>query len=116
FFSKEVPLFSLQFSKDSVGNIQKVVAFKRDVWIKVKRARPTLQDLKSLEGKYQSKDDPDNVIMLIVRGNNLVVKQLWDGKEIMMVPQTPTYFYNASQSYPLQVLKDTNGETNQVTV
>jgi hypothetical protein len=116
FFSKEVPMFSLQFSQDSVGNIQKMVAFKRDIWYKLKRTQPTMQDLKSAEGKYQSKDDPDDVIQLIARGNNLVVKQLWDGKEIMVEPQTATYFYNGSQSFPLQIHKDINGATTQVTL
>jgi hypothetical protein len=116
FFSKEVPLFTLTFSKDSYGNVDKFVAFKQDVWIKLKKTQPTLQELKSFEGKYQSKDDPDNVIQLIARGSNLVVKQLWDGKEITVEAQTPTYFYNLSQSYPLQISKDNEGAATQVTI
>ena len=39
FFSKAIPLFSLDFSKDKDGNITQVLAFKRDVWIKKDKLR-----------------------------------------------------------------------------
>ncbi len=116
FFSKEAPLFSLAFSKDNAGNISQVLAFKRDLWVKLKKVHPSVQQLKSYEGKYQSKDDPDNFIQLIAKENNLVVKQLWDGKETIVEPQTKTYFYNNSQSYPLQIIKDKDGTAMQVTI
>jgi hypothetical protein len=116
FFSKEVPLFPLSFSKDKDGNIAQVLAFKKDLWIKIKKVSLTSEQLKLYEGKFQSKDDPDNLIQLSARNNQLIVKQLWDGKEITLEPQTETYFYNDAQSYPLQGVKDKDGNITQVWV
>jgi hypothetical protein len=116
FFSKEAPLFSLSFSKDKDGNIAQALAFKKDLWIKTKKVSLTIEQLKPYEGKFQSKDDPDNLIQLSARNNQLIVKQLWDGKEITLEPQTETYFYNDAQSYPLQGIKDKDGNITQVWV
>lgn len=114
FFSKEIPLFSLSFTKDKDGNITQALAFKRDAWIKIKKINLTTAQLKPYEGKFQSKDDPDNYIQISAKNNNLVVKQLWDGKEITVEPQTGTYFYNDTQSFPLQIAKDKDGNITQV--
>jgi hypothetical protein len=114
FFSKEAPLFSFSFTKDKDGNITQALAFKRDMWIKIKKINLTTEKLKSYEGKFQSKDDPDNYIQISAKNNNLVIKQLWDGKEITVEPQTETYFYNDAQSFPLQIAKDKDGNITQV--
>jgi hypothetical protein len=116
FFSKETPLFSLTFTKNKDGIITEVLAFKRDRWIKVKKFQPGPAILKMYEGKYQSKDDPDNLIQIIAKGNNIIVKQLWDGKETLIEPQTETYFYNDEKSYPLQFIKDKDGKVSQALV
>jgi hypothetical protein len=116
FFCKGVPLFSLTFIKDKDGNIAQAIAFKRDIWQKVKKISPTDKQLSAIQGKYQSKDDADNYIQIISSNAKLVVKQLWDGKEIIVDPQTDTYFYNDDQSYPLQVIKDKNENIIQVLV
>jgi hypothetical protein len=109
FFSKEVPLFSLTFTKDNAGSITQMLAFKRDLWVKVNKSLPTLAQLKSYEGKYQLHDDPDNYIQIIANQNHLIVKQLWDKKEIVFEPKTETFFYNQEQSLPLLIIKDDSG-------
>jgi hypothetical protein len=116
FFSREVPLFSLTFTKAPDGSITQVLAFKRDMWDKVKKVHPATQELKAIEGKYQFKDDPDNYIQITAIDNHLVVKQLWDSKEMIVEPQTETYFYNNTQSYPLQVIKGNDGVVTQVLI
>ena len=116
FFVQDFPLFTLNFSKDSEGNISKVVAFKRDVWIKTKKPVISLNELKSYEGKFRSKDDPDNVVQLSVKNDHLVLIQLWDKKEIILQPKTNTYFSGESDSYPVVFTKDKDGMINQVTV
>ncbi|MBS1935898.1 MAG: hypothetical protein JST96_18005 [Bacteroidetes bacterium] len=116
FFIKDFPLFTLNFSKDKDGNIGQVTAFKRDVWIKTKKPSLTAAQLKSYEGKYQSNDDPDNLIQLFVSDGHLVIKQLWDKKEIILEPKTDTYFYNEADSYPLVIMKNKDGKVNQLTV
>jgi hypothetical protein len=114
FFSKEVPLFSLKFSKDIFGNITQVLAFKRDLWVKVNKSLPTAAQLKAYEGKYQLIDDPDNYIQIMSKDDHLIVKQLWDGKEIIFEPKTETFFYNKEQSFPLLIIKDDGGAVIQV--
>ena len=114
FFSRETPLFNCTFTKTPDGAVTQALIFKRDKWDKLKKVSPTMAQLKIVEGKYQFKDDPDNYIQLIARNNKLVVKQLWDNKEIILDPQTEVYFYNNEQSYPLQVMKDKEGKVTQV--
>ena len=116
FFSREAPLFNCSFTKAPDGTVSLALISKRDKWDKLKKITLTTGQLKSVEGKYQFKDDPDNYIQLTARNNKLVVKQLWDNKEIILDPQTETYFYNNEQSYPLQVMKDKDGNVVQVLV
>ncbi|MES2330686.1 MAG: hypothetical protein V4539_13870 [Bacteroidota bacterium] len=116
FFNKDQLLFSLSFIKDKDGNISQALVNKRDTWNRVPPYNPTTEQLKIFEGKYQSKDDGDNYLQLIARGNNLVVKQLWDGKEILLTPKTETYFYNEKESYSLGLQKDKDGNYSQLKV
>jgi hypothetical protein len=116
FFSRVAPLFTLTFTKDKEGTITQALAFKRDLWVKLKVVQPTQDQLKTLEGKYQFSDDKDNYIQLTSKNGHLIVKQLWDGKEIILEPQTATYFYNSAESYPLLVIKDKSGMVTQVRV
>jgi len=66
------------------------------------------------EGKYQSKDDPDNEIQLIAADTGLVVRQLWDKKEFALEPVTNSYFYNQQRSYPLHIITDEKGHVEGV--
>jgi hypothetical protein len=116
FFSRVAPLLTLNFTKDKDETITQVLAFKRDLWVKAKAVHPSMEQLKALEGKYQFVDDQDNYIQLTQKDGNIIVKQLWDGKEIMVEPLTETFFYNNTQSYPLQVIKNENGIVFQVQV
>jgi hypothetical protein len=116
FFCKEAPLFSLLFVKDNEGNIAKALVNKRDNWEKVRKTAPTTEQLKTLEGKYEFKEDPDNVIQLIVKKNTLIIKQLWDKKEIILEPYTANYFYNNAESYPMQVTRDESGAVTQLLI
>jgi hypothetical protein len=116
FFSKEIPMFSLEFSKGSDGNIENALAFKRDAWQKVKPVQSSPEMLKKYEGKYQFKDDPDNLVQLLVKGHHLIVKQLWDGKETEMEQLAEYYFYNSAQSYPLVLIKDNSGNISKLLI
>ena len=116
FFVKDFPLFTLNFSKDKEGNINQVVAFKRDIWIKTKKPALSVDQLKSYEGKFRSNDDPDDMVQLTVVNDHLVLKQLWDKKEIILQPKTDLYFYNDAESYPVVILKNKEGLVNQITI
>jgi len=114
FFSKDVPMFSLTFAKDATGNIKQATAFRNDLWIKLSVVHSSLQALQTFEGKYQSKDDPDNVIQLVAGKDQLIVKQLWDKKELTVDQQTDMYFYNSAQNFPLQAYKDKDGKIARI--
>jgi hypothetical protein len=116
FFSRQSPVFALDFTKGPDGSIAEARAFKRDIWIRTKKQVPTAAQLKSYEGKYRFKDDPDNMVQLVARGNDLVVRQLWDGKETVVQPKTETYFYNDQRSYPLQIGLDKDGKVIRITI
>jgi adenylate kinase family enzyme len=114
FFSKEVPSFSLDFSKDKNGNITQALAFKRDVWIKKDKPALTPAILKSYEGKFRSQVDPDNEIRIIATDSNLIARQLWDKKDNVLQPLTDIYFNNRDRSFPLVIVKDPDGKVVQI--
>ena len=116
FFSKEAPMLPLEFSKDSNGKISGLVAGRRDHWTRLVTVHPAAADLKLLEGKYQSKDDPDNYLQVYAKNDQLVVKQVWDGKEIMVPALTASFFYNDAQSYSLLFRKDKDGNYTELTL
>lgn len=114
FFNKVQLLFTLHFVKGPDSTIVKVVAFSRDVWNKVQPVAYTPAQLKIFEGKYHLKEDPDDIIQIKASGNNLVVKQLWDGKETALYPVADKYFYNSAKSYPARFLPDDSGAITKV--
>jgi hypothetical protein len=114
FFSRQVPQFSLDFSKDKDGIVAQVLAFKRDVWIKTNKPELMPAILKTYEGKYRSQDDPDNEISITATDSNLVVRQLWDKKDRVLQPLTEIYFNNQDRSFPLVIVKDQQGKVSQV--
>ena len=116
FYSKDRPQFSVKFAKGPDSSIAQMVAFGRDQWDKAKKVQPATAELHVYEGKYRFKDDPDDLIQVSVKGDNLVIKQLWDGKETIVAPLVDLYFYNSEQSYPVKFRKDNNGAITQALV
>lgn len=116
FFSTRQKLFTIQFTKDNDGQITRMLAFRRDLWIKSKKIHLTQLQLKEFEGKYQFKDDKDDIIQIRAVGENLVFKQLWDGKETVLFAQTDSYFYNGPQAYPAKFNKNNEGVITSVVV
>ena len=114
--------FPLKF-KDSAGIIIQVLAFNRDVWNKVKNYKPVIkkevqltpQQLIAFEGKYQMKGgDQDDFLQIITKGNNLILKQLWDGQEIVFVPESALEFFCKDRLFPLKFSKGEDGAITQV--
>jgi hypothetical protein len=73
----------------------------------------TLQ-LTEFEGYYHADTDPDLYLQIMVKNNKLVLKQLWDNREITFDQKSEFYFYNDQQSFPLTFSKNANGEITQV--
>lgn len=113
FYKPDNLWFSVDFSEDANGNITKALVVKRDVWLKNPKPAITAAQLHSYEGRYRAKNDSDNIIQLIAKDSQLVVKQLWDGKEILVTPLADLYFYNKANAYPLQFVRDADGKVRQ---
>lgn len=113
FYKPDNLWFSVDFSEDAAGNITQALVVKRDVWLRNPKPAITAAQLRSYEGRYRAKNDSDNSIQLIARGSQLVVKQLWDGKEILVTPLADLYFYNKANAYSLQFVRDADGKVRQ---
>lgn len=116
FFNPQQPMTTVTFTKDSTGAISKMLAFKRDTWVKVPTPQVTVDQLRGFTGKFRGKDDPDNVILISIKGNGLVVKQMWDKKEILISPKSAVYFYNNEESFPVLFMKEKDGSVYRVRV
>ena len=46
--------------------------------------------------------------------DHLVLKQLWDGKEINFVPESELEFFCKDKPFPLKFIKDKNGNVIQM--
>jgi hypothetical protein len=110
FFKKERPNFTLSFSTDQQGQVTQFVAFGRDTWIRTGQLKISPAGFKAFEGKYRSKDDPDNEVRLTATDTGLLVKQLWDSKEVAVRPYTHSYFYNEQRKYALHIVTDSQGK------
>jgi uncharacterized protein YjhX (UPF0386 family) len=86
-----------KFTKDKDGNVTQVLAFDHDIWLKandsdLKEVQLSKQQLKALEGIYQLDANKAAYIHVIAKENELIAKQLWDGKEIAMSAQSDVSF------------------------
>jgi len=123
-FENQAQSFPLKFSSDQKGNISKVLAFNRDVWIKVNGYRPPVnveihlkpEMLKIFEGKYtfQFEKGNDSYIEITAYNDHITLKQMWDGKEINFVPKSDVEFFCKEQRFPLKFTKDGAGNVTQV--
>jgi len=73
------------------------------------------ESLKKFEGYYQFTNDTTNYLQITSQGNNLILHQLWDGKEITFERKSELEFYNQEYSFPLKFVSDQNGVITQVT-
>jgi uncharacterized protein YjhX (UPF0386 family) len=71
-------------------------------------------ELKAFEGYYQLDKDKDRYLQILIKENKLVLRQLWDQREIPFEQKSALNFYNEQFSFPLSFSKDTNGEITQV--
>lgn len=121
-FYNEDHSFPLKFTKNNAGAITQLLAFDRDLWVKgddnykfvpQKTIQLTAAQLKTLEGKYQAKDG-DNFLQITATPDHIVLKQLWDDKEIAFSPVSEVDFVNDAQTFPLKFTKGSDGLATQV--
>ena len=109
FFSREQRLLNLKFNRGADGSIGSVEAFNKEKFDKIRKPPVSLTLMRPFEGSYRLKADSDDVIRLTATDSGLVVRQLWDGKEIVVRPLTGSYFYNKNHAYTLYFRKDKDG-------
>ena len=109
FFNRDQLQYTLDFKKDAGGNITQVLAFKRDLWSKVEKPHYGPEEMKAFAGKYQLNVDSDDVIQIRPSGGDLVIRQLWDGKETVVSPLAALYFYNEKEKLPFYFSKNSDG-------
>jgi len=71
--------------------------------------------LKKFEGYYQFTNDTTDYLQITSRGDNLMLHQSWDGKEITFERKSELEFFNEEYSFPLKFGSDQNGLITQVT-
>ena len=71
--------------------------------------------LKKFEGYYQFTNDTTAYLQITSRGDNLMLHQSWDGKEITFERKSELEFFNEEYSFPLKFESDQNGLITQVT-
>ncbi|MFI5194076.1 MAG: M56 family metallopeptidase [Chitinophagales bacterium] len=118
--------FPLKFTKDKNGSVTKVLAFNKDLWNKTNDYKPQIiktvhlspDQLKACAGKYKFRfknEDKDSYIQIRVVENNLVLKQMWDEKDLIFVPQSPLEFSGKDNpGFTLKFIKGSNGTVTQV--
>jgi CubicO group peptidase (beta-lactamase class C family) len=76
----------------------------------------TADQLKKLEGKYQFDFEKGKTSYIQITSNStgIVLKQLWDGREISFLPESDLEFFNENSRFPLKFIRDKEGNVTQV--
>jgi len=109
FFSREQRLLKLKFNLAADGSIRGMQAFNKETFDKMKQPPVSRTLMKRFEGNYRLKEDSDDVIRVTAMDSGLMVKQLWDGKEIAVRLLAASFFYNKDRAYTLYFRKDKEG-------
>jgi hypothetical protein len=71
-------------------------------------------NLKPFVGKYQFTDNKIVFLQIMLKDDQLVLKQLWDNQEIAFKQTSELEFYNDEHQFPLKFTKSAAGEITQV--
>lgn len=110
-----------KFIKNESGEVVKVVIMHRSEWTKVKDYKPqqavqlSPEQLIAFEGKYSFQRDKNLHLQIIAKENSLILKQLWDGKEIVLMAKGELSFFGREQHFPAEFSKNSDGKVVQLT-
>jgi len=108
------------FSKNDAGEIIGLVVADKDHWVKVKEYIPvkevtlTADQLKAFAGKYKFEEKDDAYLQITATATGLILKQLWDNREINFVAISDVDFLNKQDAFPLKFTKDSAGNVTKV--
>lgn len=114
----------IMVNSDNDGIIQEVINSVAQVYGwegfeggKVKKiATLKPEQLKALEGYYELEEAKDRHLQFKASGNQLILKQLWDGHEVTLDPESELEFFCRQFPFPLKFSKDVSGNVNQVLI
>lgn len=110
---------TIVFSKNESGEINGVVVSGQQ-WNKIKSYTPpaeiklTAEQLKSFEGKYEFEKKKGTYLQITATPNGLLLKQLWDGREVNFIAIGEQSFLNRQMGFPLVFTKDASGAVTKV--
>jgi CubicO group peptidase (beta-lactamase class C family) len=102
----------LQEIVTSIANVYGWDGFQKTEPKKIVTLQP--EQLQVLEGYYQLAGKKDAYLNFRVSGNQLILKQLWDGREVTFDPESDTEFFSRQFPFPLKFTKDAKGNAVQV--
>lgn len=70
--------------------------------------------LKAFEGKYKPHTGAERYFQITGKDTNLVLKQLWDNRQVVFVQMKPLEFLSTDKHFPLKFTKDQKGNVTQV--
>ncbi|WP_428329807.1 M56 family metallopeptidase [Mucilaginibacter sp.] len=111
----------VNFSKNDEGTATKFSTLNKDEWNKVDSYQPpvriklAIQDLKKFEGYYEFKDRKGQFLQISAVGNGLVLKQLWDNREVAFKATSALNFLaEENPQFTLDFTADNAGNITQV--
>lgn len=108
------------FTKGDAGEITQVLIAGKQLFVKVKDFVPvkevtlTADQLKAFAGKYQFEERADAFLQITATASGLMLKQLWDNKEINFIAISDLNFLNKEMGFPLKFTKDQAGNVIKV--
>jgi hypothetical protein len=111
---------TIVFSKNAAGEISGALVGGRQQWNKIKSYTPpaevklTADQLKSFEGKYEFENKKGTYLQITATADGLLLKQLWDGREVSFIAIGEQSFLNKQMGFPLVFTKDASGNVVKV--
>ena len=111
----------IKFTKNDDGIATKFSTLNKEDWNKVESYQPAaaiklpVQDLKKFEGYYEFKDRKGQFLQISTNDDGLVLKQLWDNREVNFTATGPLAFLaKENPQFTLQFAADNTGQITQV--
>jgi hypothetical protein len=91
---------------------------KEQVQLNLYALRPsvtlTSDQLNALNGRYENEGNKEFHLQISSRQDKLIIKQEWDGSEVVFDAKSETDFFCAALQFPLVFIRNAQGEVTQV--
>jgi len=110
----------ITFVKNAAGEITGASIADKDELIRIKNYVPvqalklTADQLKAYQGKYEFEERKGTFLTITPTVDGLVLKQLWDDREISFIAVADNEFINKDAMFPLKFTKDAAGNVTKV--